>query len=76
MRARSSAHHDEIVGDEPEPSDHLASELPTLFEFARRGLLDLSLIVTATVPLEADPINEALDNLAQFGEGIRTVIVP
>jgi propanol-preferring alcohol dehydrogenase len=62
----------EIIGS----SDHLASELPTLLEFIRRGLLDLSAIVTNTVPLDAGPINEALNSLAQFGGAIRTVIVP
>jgi propanol-preferring alcohol dehydrogenase len=62
----------EIIGS----SDHLASELPTLLEFIRRGLLDLSAIVTDTVPLDAGPINEALNSLAQFGGAIRTVIVP
>jgi propanol-preferring alcohol dehydrogenase len=62
----------EIIGS----SDHLASELPTLLEFVRRGLLDLSSVVTDTVPLDAVPINRALDGLAHFGEEIRTVVVP
>ena len=69
----------EVLGKEAEiigSSDHLLSELPKLLEFARRGLLDLSPVVTDTIPLEADPVNRALDSLAQFGEGIRTVIVP
>jgi propanol-preferring alcohol dehydrogenase len=69
----------EVLGKEVEiigSSDHLASELPTLLEFVRRGLLDLSAVVTDTVPLDAGPINRALDDLAQFGEAIRTVIVP
>ena len=69
----------EVLGKEAEiigSSDHLVSELPTLLEFARRGRLDLSQVVTQTVPLEAHSVNKALDSLAQFGEGIRTVIVP
>jgi propanol-preferring alcohol dehydrogenase len=69
----------EVLGKEVEiigSSDHLVSELPTLLEFARRGLLDLSAVVTDTVPLGVDPINKALEGLAQFGEAIRTVIVP
>jgi 2-desacetyl-2-hydroxyethyl bacteriochlorophyllide A dehydrogenase len=69
----------EVLGKEAEiigSSDHLISELPILLEFARRGRLDLSRVVTQMVPLEAGPINKALDSLAQFGEGVRTVIVP
>jgi propanol-preferring alcohol dehydrogenase len=69
----------ELLGKEAEiigSSDHLLSELPTLLEFARRGVLDLSTVVTSTIPLKAAPINAALDGLARFGEGIRTVIVP
>jgi 2-desacetyl-2-hydroxyethyl bacteriochlorophyllide A dehydrogenase len=69
----------EVLGKEAEvigSSDHLASELPTLLDFARRGLLDLSSVITHTVPLEAAPVNETLDDLEQFGESVRTVIVP
>jgi propanol-preferring alcohol dehydrogenase len=69
----------EVLGKEVQiigSSDHLASELPTLLEFIRRGLLDLSIVVTDTVPLDAGPVNRALDGLAQFGEAIRTVVVP
>ena len=43
---------------------------------ARRGVLDLSNIVTRTVSLDAAAINQALDDLERFGEGVRTVIVP
>jgi 2-desacetyl-2-hydroxyethyl bacteriochlorophyllide A dehydrogenase len=57
-------------------SDHLLHELPTLLEVARRGLLDLSEVVTATVPLDADAINGVLDALDRFGGAIRTVITP
>jgi threonine dehydrogenase-like Zn-dependent dehydrogenase len=69
----------EVLGKEAEiigSSDHLLSELLTLLEFARRGVLDLSGVVTKTIPLEAAPINAALDGLARFARGIRTVIVP
>jgi len=62
----------EIIG----VSDHLAAEIPLLLEYARRGLLDLSDVVTRTVPLDARAINEVLDDLEQFGGGGRTVIVP
>jgi 2-desacetyl-2-hydroxyethyl bacteriochlorophyllide A dehydrogenase len=57
-------------------SDHLAQELPLLLEMARRGSLDLSNVITATVPLDAGAINEALDRLERGEAGIRTVIVP
>ena len=56
--------------------DHLLSELPLLIELARRGKLDLSAVITGTVPLDADAVNAALDQLARFGPGVRTVIVP
>lgn len=62
----------EVVGS----ADHLASELPTLIELARRGTLDLSRVVTRTVPLEVAAVNEALDRLAAFGSDVRTVIIP
>jgi D-arabinose 1-dehydrogenase-like Zn-dependent alcohol dehydrogenase len=69
----------EVLGKEVEiigASDHLMSEFPTLFEFARRGLLDLSDVITRTVALDADAVNEALDELDRFGSDVRTVIVP
>jgi propanol-preferring alcohol dehydrogenase len=69
----------EVLGKEAEiigSSDHLVSELPTLLDFARRGLLDLSSVITRTIPLEAAAVNEALDDLDRFGESVRTVIVP
>jgi 2-desacetyl-2-hydroxyethyl bacteriochlorophyllide A dehydrogenase len=62
----------EIIGC----SDHLLQEMPLLIEFARRGWLDLSDVVTRTVPLDADAINETLDALEQFGGDVRTVITP
>ncbi len=71
--------YSELLGREAEligASDHLLQELPLLIEYARRGVLDLSDVVTATVPLAADPINRALDELEEFGAGVRTVIVP
>ena len=62
----------EIVG----VSDHLAQELPQLLEWARRGALDLSGVITRTLPLDARAVNEALDGLEQFGEEGRMVITP
>jgi len=69
----------DILGKEAEVigcADHLRTELPLLLEFVRRGLLDLSAVVTRTVPLEAEAVNRAMDDLARFGGGVRTVIVP
>ena len=69
----------ELLGPETEligSNDHLMQELPLLVEMARRGVLDLSNIVTRTVSLDAGAINQALDELERFGEGVRTVIVP
>jgi propanol-preferring alcohol dehydrogenase len=62
----------EIIG----VSDHLASELPALLEFARTGQLDLSGDVIRTVPLEAGAVNEVLDRLERFGDDVRVVIIP
>jgi propanol-preferring alcohol dehydrogenase len=62
----------EIIG----VSDHLAQEMPLLLELARQGRLDLSAVVTRTIPLDAAQINAALDNLDGFGEGVRVVITP
>jgi propanol-preferring alcohol dehydrogenase len=62
----------EIIG----VSDHLASELAPLLDIAARGDLDLSRVVSDQVPLEPGPVNQALDDLAAFGDEVRTVIVP
>jgi 2-desacetyl-2-hydroxyethyl bacteriochlorophyllide A dehydrogenase len=69
----------EILGKEAEVvgcADHLRHELDLLVEFARRGALDLFDVVTDTVGLEADAVNEALDSLERFGGQVRTVIAP
>jgi 2-desacetyl-2-hydroxyethyl bacteriochlorophyllide A dehydrogenase len=69
----------EILGGECEligSNDHLLSELPTVIEMARTGALDLSGVVTATVPLDAGAINAALDGLERGAAGIRTVVAP
>jgi propanol-preferring alcohol dehydrogenase len=62
----------EIIG----VSDHVAAEIPPLLELASTGKLDLSHVVTRTVPLAAPPINQVLDNLEEFGEDVRVVINP
>jgi D-arabinose 1-dehydrogenase-like Zn-dependent alcohol dehydrogenase len=70
--------YSELIGKETEligVSDHLALEIPLLLELSRLGKIDLTSIVTRTIPLEVNDINKALDNLESFGEDIRTVIV-
>jgi len=62
----------ELIGS----ADHLAHELPTLIELVRRGVLDLSGVVTDTVPLNADAVNETMDRLERFGGDVRVVITP
>ncbi|HEX5473831.1 MAG TPA: zinc-binding dehydrogenase [Vicinamibacterales bacterium] len=57
-------------------NDHLLQELPQLIEYARRGALDLSRVVTRSVPLEAIAVNRVLDELDRFGAPARTVIIP
>jgi propanol-preferring alcohol dehydrogenase len=69
----------ELLGNEVEligSNDHLLQELPTLVEMARKKILDTSNIVSRTVPLDADAINAALDDLEHFGSEVRTVIIP
>jgi 2-desacetyl-2-hydroxyethyl bacteriochlorophyllide A dehydrogenase len=69
----------ELLGREAEiigTNDHLLQELPLLLELARHGKLKLSDAITRTVPLDADAINLALDNLEHFSSDVRTVIVP
>jgi 2-desacetyl-2-hydroxyethyl bacteriochlorophyllide A dehydrogenase len=60
----------EVIG----VSDHLASEIPALLEFARTKKLDLSEVLIRTIPLEAGPINAALDGLEHFSDDVRVVI--
>jgi len=62
----------EIVG----VSDHLAWELPLLMEWVREGKLDLSGVVTRSIPLEAAGVNATLDQLSEFGDDVRVVIAP
>jgi D-arabinose 1-dehydrogenase-like Zn-dependent alcohol dehydrogenase len=62
----------EIVG----VSDHLASEIPTLLEFARSGKLCFPPDALRVVDLDAAQINAALDELQHSIDHVRTVIVP
>jgi D-arabinose 1-dehydrogenase-like Zn-dependent alcohol dehydrogenase len=69
----------EILGGEAEvigSNDHLWQELHLLIEYARRGVVNLSQVVTRTVPLDASAINAVMDRLEGFGGDVRTVIVP
>ncbi len=57
-------------------ADHLAQELPLLLEMVRRRLLDLSKVISATIPLDVEAINQVLDRLERGEAGVRTVILP
>jgi D-arabinose 1-dehydrogenase-like Zn-dependent alcohol dehydrogenase len=62
----------EIIG----VSDHLATELPSLMEFARNGKLRFSPETLRVVDLNARQINAALDAIQDSIDHVRTVIVP
>ena len=62
----------EVIGS----VDHLGSEIEELIELVGSGVIDLSDVVTGTVPLEENAINAALDRLERFDGGLRTVITP
>jgi propanol-preferring alcohol dehydrogenase len=62
----------EIIG----VSDHLATELPTLLEFARRDELHFPPEALRLVDLDAGQINTALDQLQDSIDHVRTVIMP
>lgn len=69
----------ELLGKEAEiigVSDHLASEIPTLIDFVQTGKLDLSRIISHTIPLDADKINEMFDQLSSYSHTGRVVITP
>ncbi len=62
----------EIIG----VSDHLAQELPSLIEYVQRGKLDLSRVISETIPLDADKINQILDRMDAYQHEGRVVIQP
>ncbi|MFN8381961.1 MAG: zinc-binding dehydrogenase [Anaerolineales bacterium] len=71
--------YNELIGNEVEligSNDHHLQELPLLVEMVRKKILDTSHIVTKTVPLNADIVNQVLDELENFSSDVRTVIVP
>lgn len=55
-------------------SDHLRSELVTLMEFTRRGVLDLKSVIADRLGLDAAAINDRLDALSAFHGRSRSVI--
>jgi threonine dehydrogenase-like Zn-dependent dehydrogenase len=67
-----------LIGNEVEiigSNDHLLQELPLLVEMARQKILDTSQVVSRTIPLEAEKINQRLDALENYTSDIRAVIV-
>ncbi|NHJ06281.1 MAG: alcohol dehydrogenase [Candidatus Heimdallarchaeota archaeon] len=62
----------EVIG----VSDHLLSELPFLLDLAEQGKLDLSYVVTQSVPLDAKEINKIQHQLKEYKAEFRTVIKP
>ncbi len=71
--------YSEILGNEVEligSNDHLLHELPHLIEFTSQKMLDVSKVVSRTIPLDAGAINQTLDALEKFDAGVRTVIIP
>jgi D-arabinose 1-dehydrogenase-like Zn-dependent alcohol dehydrogenase len=61
----------EIIG----VSDHLATELPLLMQFARNGKLTFPPGTLRSVGLDAAQVNAALDEIEKSSDHIRTVIV-
>jgi len=62
----------ELIGT----SDHTAGEIVELLDLAADGSFDVSDVVQQVLPLEADAVNRALDDLESFGDTLRTVINP
>lgn len=57
-------------------NDHPAGQIEELLALVGNGPLDLSNVVTATVPLAAEAINDAMAGLERFDGGVRTVVTP
>jgi 2-desacetyl-2-hydroxyethyl bacteriochlorophyllide A dehydrogenase len=62
----------EIIG----VSDHLATDLPLLMQFARNGKLSFPKGTLRSVGLDAAQINAALDEVEKSSDQVRTVIIP
>lgn len=61
----------EVIGS----NDHLLQELPVLIDMARRKVLDTSRVVSQILPLDAQRINQRLDDLESYTDDVRAVIV-
>jgi propanol-preferring alcohol dehydrogenase len=61
----------EIIGS----NDHLLQELPLLLDMARQKILDTSRVVSQTLPLDAETINQRLDDLEAYTDDVRAVIL-
>jgi D-arabinose 1-dehydrogenase-like Zn-dependent alcohol dehydrogenase len=75
--AMSVSPYTELINKEVEiigVSDHLASELPVLIEFARSGKLRFPLETLRVVDVDELQINPALDSLQDSIDHVRTVI--
>src|SRR5258706_15424853 len=57
----------EIIGS----NDHLFQELALLVDMARRKILDKSHVVSQIIPLDADKINQRLEDLENFTSDLR-----
>jgi propanol-preferring alcohol dehydrogenase len=67
-----------LIGNEAEiigSNDHLLQELPLLIDMARQKILDTSRVVSQTLPLDAEKINQRLDDLEHYTSDVRAVIV-
>ena len=57
-------------------SDHTRAEAEFALRLAAKGDLRLDAVITKRLPLEAAAVNAALDALAGFGPGVRSVVIP
>lgn len=68
-----------LIGYEAEvmgSNDHLLEELHVLMDMVQQQLLDTSRVVSHIIPLDADKINQRLDDLEHFTNDVRVVITP
>ena len=67
-----------LIGQEAEvigSNDHLLAELPLLIDMVRQKSLDTSHVVSQTIPLDAEKINQRLDDLEHYTSDVRAVVV-
>ncbi len=57
-------------------ADHLAKEIPAMIGFVESGKIDLSTVISKTIPLDADAINSTFDALDDYEDLGRVVITP